>query len=134
MTDLLFEYGLNQSRDHPSIGWRFFSIGNTPRSEYIEIGEAKWSYPLPPDGASAESVYFIREEGTGNIKIGVTNNPSSRLSSMQTGNSNRLTLVHLIPGDTQLEERIHNVCSRYRIHGEWFRPEALDVAKAWLAR
>lgn len=134
MTDLLFEYGLRQSRDHPSIGWRFFSIGNTPRSEYIESGEAKWSYPLPPDGASTESVYFIREEGTGNIKIGVTNNPSSRLSTMQTGNSNRLTLVHLIPGDARLAERIHNVCSRHRIHGEWFKPEALDVAKAWLAR
>ena len=51
-------------------------------------------------------VYFIKEEETGNIKIGFSEkHPRGRLKDFQTGNSNRLNLIGFIDG-TYLDEKI----------------------------
>lgn len=68
-------------------------------------------------------VYFVREEGSGLIKIGSTlNNPSDRVMTMQVGNARRLSLVGVFLGRRILEKRMHYRMHEYRVGGEWFFP------------
>ena len=70
-------------------------------------------------------VYFINESGTDNIKIGYTNNIESRLSTLQTGNSNELIIVKTIDCASidsafKLEYIYHELYKKNHIRGEWF--------------
>ncbi len=66
-------------------------------------------------------IYFIQNEVTKNIKIGKSNNPLKRLSSLMTGSAESLILLRVIDGDRAEEKKLHEMFSDYRIRGEWFR-------------
>lgn len=71
-------------------------------------------------------VYAIKEESTGNIKIGISANPSRRLEQLQTGNSSSLTLVAVkeaVNGYAD-EAQLHLTNSAYHVRGEWFSGQA----------
>lgn len=76
-------------------------------------------------------VYFIRAESSGLIKIGKANNPVSRLKAIQTGSTEKLTLIAYTPGSHAEEKALHRRFASRRRHGEWFEPddELLDVIK-----
>ncbi len=66
-------------------------------------------------------VYFIRDEASSAVKIGWTaNNVASRLSAIQTGNPNELTLLGVMDGDEATERDWHSRYVEDRIRGEWF--------------
>lgn len=67
-------------------------------------------------------MYFIQGENGGPIKIGVTDNIDKRLKQMQTGNPEKLILLHLTYGGRNLEEELHLKFSQYLYRGEWFNP------------
>ena len=70
-------------------------------------------------------VYFIREEETGNIKIGFSEkHPKGRLNDFQTGNSNKLELLGFIEGSYEDETDLHDEFEEDRIRdgNEWFFP------------
>jgi hypothetical protein len=74
-------------------------------------------------------IYFIAEGHTGAIKIGVTNAPAQRLSTMQVGNSRKLRVLGLIlNGD---EQAWHRRFRDQRMSGEWFKrtPEMTAAIK-----
>jgi hypothetical protein len=75
-----------------------------------------------------EYVYFIQIDGEGAIKIGVSNNPLSRLETLQTGSHQRMTLLGILPGGYDVESQIHAQFAKSRIRGEWFTasPELID--------
>ena len=71
-------------------------------------------------------VYAIKEETTGNIKIGISANPRRRLEQLQTGNSSTLTLVAVkeaINGYAD-EAKLHLTNAAYHVRGEWFSGQA----------
>ena len=71
-------------------------------------------------------VYAIKEESTGNIKIGISANPRRRLEQLQTGNSSSLTLVAVkeaVNGYAD-EAQLHLTNSTYHVRGEWFSGQA----------
>lgn len=71
-------------------------------------------------------VYAIKEESTGNIKIGISANPRRRLEQLQTGNSSTLTLVAVkeaVNGYAD-EAQLHLTNSAYHVRGEWFSGQA----------
>lgn len=71
-------------------------------------------------------VYAIKEESTGNIKIGISANPRRRLEQLQTGNSSSLTLVAVkeaVNGYAD-EAQLHLTNSAYHVRGEWFSGQA----------
>jgi hypothetical protein len=70
-------------------------------------------------------IYFIRAVNSGTIKIGVSNDPKRRLESMQTGSPEPLELLGILPGGVDEERRLHGRFKAYRIHGEWFRGDAV---------
>lgn len=78
----------------------------------LENGEPGW-------------VYFVRAKTVGLIKIGIAMMPERRLNALQVGSPDRLELVALIRSRDHrtLEQGLHGRFSRYRAHGEWFRPE-----------
>jgi len=71
-------------------------------------------------------VYFILDEGADAVKIGYSNNPSSRLSDLQVGNPRRLSILNIIEFETDAEAalhecRLHKEYENYGIGGEWFK-------------
>jgi predicted GIY-YIG superfamily endonuclease len=75
-----------------------------------------------PDDLPEMFVYAIREEDTGNIKLGISKDPNARLKQLQTGNSSKLTLVGVKQAVNRFkdERAIHQRNEAIRIHGEWF--------------
>ncbi len=70
--------------------------------------------------------YFISDGEL--IKIGKTKKSIlSRLSTLQIGSSQKLTLIGLIPGD--YESTFHERFHAYRVRGEWFRLSVVDLQK-----
>ena len=67
-------------------------------------------------------VYAIREVNTGNIKIGISASPESRLKQLQTGNSSELELVTFIEAKDRFktEKELHLLNADKHIRGEWF--------------
>lgn len=77
----------------------------------------------PPGRAFLDKpmIYFIGNRYDGPIKIGTTkNNPSKRLSALQTGNPQKIELLACGEGDFTLEKQIHDSMKYARISGEWF--------------
>lgn len=69
-------------------------------------------------------IYFVQGESGGAIKIGTTLNPVARMQSLQTGFPEELKLLAIIPGDAGRERKIHEYFGKFRLKGEWFKPEA----------
>jgi hypothetical protein len=68
-------------------------------------------------------IYFIRCNDL--IKIGVAENPWSRLTDLQIGNPARLELMAVAPGEYEKEGDYHRQISYCRQQGEWFRYDEL---------
>lgn len=67
-------------------------------------------------------VYLIEADGV--YKIGVTRkNDRKRLSKLQTGNSHKLSVLHMFQTEYpfRLETILHNRFEIYRVRNEWFK-------------
>lgn len=70
-------------------------------------------------------------------KVGFTNNLKRRLSQLQTGSPEKLTLHHYIEvpdkimSVKELEKIIHHELSHKRTHGEWFKMD-IEFGKKFL--
>jgi hypothetical protein len=70
------------------------------------------------------SIYFIRKGTDGPIKIGVATSARVRLSTLQTGSSEKLKLLLSAPTSEELNEQtLHSKFRHLRLEGEWFKPE-----------
>jgi hypothetical protein len=67
-------------------------------------------------------VYCIANANKTAIKIGWTKNPEKRVKDLQTGNSEKLTILHYIPGSKYLEKSLHIKYKMYQTSAknEWF--------------
>jgi hypothetical protein len=88
---------------------------------------------------NAAFVYLIGEPDNGPLKIGSSKDPVGRLRTMQTGNSRRLRIEHLLIGDPNLEKLLHEIWREHAIISarntgkvdapagtEWFDPTVRD--------
>ena len=57
------------------------------------------------------------------VKIGYSKNPNCRLSSFKTGTTDDLTLLGVIYGTLEDEQKLHKRFAQYKIKGEIFRYE-----------
>jgi predicted GIY-YIG superfamily endonuclease len=74
-------------------------------------------------------VYLISDSNTYNYKIGISNNPEKRIKELQTGNENKLKIIHkvLCENYKNVETALHNQYSFLEINGEWFELREEDV-------
>jgi phage anti-repressor protein len=72
-------------------------------------------------------VYFIQEELTKNVKIGWCWSLPERLSQLQTGNSQKLTVVKsiLCQYPHLREHELHAQHKKYHLRGEWYSVDVL---------
>ena len=76
-------------------------------------------------------VYFIQQisEETGEefYKVGFTKNLEKRLRELKTGNPNSLKIKFYIPEcNPSFERYMHLLLDRFRLSGEWFKPEGIN--------
>lgn len=67
-------------------------------------------------------VYIIQQGINGPVKIGCAVDPGARLSSLQSGNPDIVTILGVCKGGRAVERMLLTVFSAHRIHGEWFHP------------
>lgn len=68
-------------------------------------------------------LYFIQAVLGGPVKIGVSKNPVSRLTALQTGVPYQLRILATVyNGGMGGERQLHRMFSEYRLSGEWFTP------------
>lgn len=77
-----------------------------------------WSNPKTKEKPESY-VYFISSGSA--IKIGMSACPESRLTSLQTANSNQLKLLKVVKGGSQKEQSFHREFQHLRLEGEWFQ-------------
>lgn len=67
-------------------------------------------------------VYLIRNNESGNYKLGVSKHPKKRIKQLQTGNDEDLELIESFPSKypTKVETALHNMYAPNRKRGEWF--------------
>ena len=65
-------------------------------------------------------IYFVGN-GKGQVKIGYSKDPQSRLLSLQTGSPYPLELLAVKPGGQNAEVELHTKYADDRLEGEWFQ-------------
>lgn len=115
---------------------RLLREGKAPKpskSRWPKKSLPKAPKPVPPLQAKPETtVYFIQKGEGGPIKIGFSHVVEYRLIALQSTNLDELRVLHALPGDRQLERRLHAAFAKHRIRGEWFHPnrDLLDFIEA----
>jgi len=71
-------------------------------------------------------VYFLLDQKSKALKIGKANDVEDRINKLQTGNPNKLRLMHFIECSSEehsfvLEKQYHKKFKHLRISGEWFQ-------------
>lgn len=80
--------------------------------------------------AARRWVYFVQRGDDGPVKIGITKDIKSRMSSLQTGHAEQLRLLASFEGARRDERELHDRLSAHRISGEWFHPAPEVLAAA----
>jgi hypothetical protein len=65
-------------------------------------------------------VYLIRSGSDGLVKIGFSETVHKRLTKMQVGSPDKLTVLRILDGGKELEAALHARFKSYRVRGEWF--------------
>lgn len=78
-----------------------------------------------PDAIPKKVTYFIQEEETEYVKVGVCTEVESRLAGIQVGNPRQLILVGFLEGDK--ERAVQHAYQHCRVRGEWFTSEVLEA-------
>lgn len=73
-------------------------------------------------------VVYVISDGQ-RFKVGHTKNITQRLRQLQTGASERLTVIASMPGEFELERSLHQRLKPLQAIGEWFHdgPELIEV-------
>lgn len=67
-------------------------------------------------------VYFVKADGPESpVKIGLSNDPDTRVKTLQAASPERLYVIATMPGDAWVEKRLHERFAEGRLGGEWFR-------------
>lgn len=79
-----------------------------------------------PSGSVSRSllwIYFLRNEHSQRIKIGISKDVEGRFREHQADTGDELTLLGRMPGSVELEAAIHLAFRHCRVRREWFRPD-----------
>ena len=74
-------------------------------------------------------LYIMQAKGSGNIKVGRSDNPQRRLKQLQTGCPETLKLILVLEGKGNREKMYHDMMRKRKVRsngsGEWFEEGAL---------
>lgn len=81
---------------------------------------ANWYTGKPPWAVKPKYVYFILARDARLVKIGISDNPSYRITALQTASPLPLELLGSFRGSIGDERDVHEMLAPIRQHGEWF--------------
>lgn len=75
-------------------------------------------------------IYVIQESGSGNVKLGFTDDIHKRLIDLQVCNPNELRVIAVWPGGKLEDEKLfHQYFSEKCVRGEWFNSEIIKTLR-----
>ena len=77
-------------------------------------------------------LYIIQSDLEGKIKIGRSIHPYKRLKQLQTGNPNKLRIIHVFKNMGYLESSLHEQLSEFQLCGEWFSYKCVGSIPVYL--
>lgn len=77
-------------------------------------------------------VYVIQGDRDRDIKVGVSHDPLARMRGLQTGTSQELRLLYVLPGGYKLEANLHQRLRGARLRNEWFGGPDIDRFLEWV--
>jgi hypothetical protein len=89
----------------------------------IKCQHTKGFRPQVKSGNRVGNIYFIQGEKTKNIKIGFTMDLDNRIRQHQGSSGETLNLIGQTEGKQSLEAEIQRKFKKYKVHGEWFKPD-----------
>lgn len=103
-------------------GAHWMGLSKAEFDDWMRSGKLPSDVFTPADGRSR--VYFLLDRSPGggmdHVKIGTSNDVTSRISNGQTMNPRELVLIGSVLGDRQLEVSLHRKFEQLRVRGEWF--------------
>lgn len=77
-------------------------------------------------------VYFLQCAETGRIKIGATDDLTTRVAAINSASCAPARLIAVVSGGKEVEGYLHARFAEDRVNGEWFRqsPELIEIASA----
>lgn len=103
--------------------FRHFSLdAGLSFSQMFEMVKYAAYFPSSSAPPSPSYVYLIRKRHTRVFKIGISNNPEQRLSTLQGANAEALSLIQTwaVPQAIKIERILHRMFDAGRMQGEWF--------------
>lgn len=120
------------SNDEPPAEWEALVEGGI---DLALVPSDDWLFALlDAEPRSVEPcVYFVQQEGTRFVKIGVSSPAymQERLRQLQVGNPSQLVVRRMVKGDFNVEAVLHAAFAHLHVRGEWFD---CDTELAQLAR
>ena len=100
-----------------------FSVPLGPKLCEVELSERQFrrARRLMPESNYAKFTYFLRDEVTGEIKIGMSNAPHRRAEEMRLERNHPVSVLVELRGGA-CERHYHNRYAEHRLEGEWFEP------------
>jgi len=76
-----------------------------------------------------KGIVYVLQCPHGEIKVGGTTNLKKRLETIGTCNPEKLRVIRKIQSQTtfETEKKIHILLDKFRIKGEWYKAEALEM-------
>ena len=75
------------------------------------------------DSFDDQHLYFMKNEKTDEIKIGISIHPEVRRRQLERQHGNKITILRVVASQGRSKEKeLHLRFSAYRTHGEWFEP------------
>jgi len=111
---------------------RTYVRGLLTDAQWHYIFELKKRHKRAKKVSPKDTYYVYAIEAGDDVKIGYSCDPEKRAKAMQTGNSNAVRIIGKMPCENKqtainLEKKIHKDAKRFRIRGEWFKKDVLDL-------
>lgn len=75
------------------------------------------------DNFEDQHLYFMKNETTGEIKIGISIHPEIRRCQIQRQVGANVVILKILPAEGRAKEiELHSMFEEYRTQGEWFEP------------
>ena len=123
-------YSSPVKRDHKVLSTRQREMTDHPqRRWYTDEAWEMFRY-VRQNKRESPFVYVVseRDDPESLLKIGTAKDPTSRVSSMQTGNPRSLGILRVVAGDRELELTLHARWLLSQVTGEWYTHDARILA------
>ena len=107
--------------------------------ELIKILNAKCKVVRPEKEKTRKRSLYAISNGE-HVKLGISTNIGRRIKDMQTSNANDLELLwrYYVGKDKKLafqsERKLHRLCKKHKIKGEWFSMDCMDLVRSFKVR